>query len=773
MMENDIKLGTELDDKQERDKKKLELKIDGISCQACVAKIERKLSRTDGVEKALVNISNNMADIEYDEKEIKASEIMKIIEKLGYTPKRREDLKDKEEALRAEKKLKSELTKSKIAIVLSLILMYISMSHMFGLPVPHIIYPVDHIFNYVAIQFIIAITVMIIGKRFYKVGFRQLFMLSPNMDSLVAVGTSSAFIYSLYISYKIFADNNIHLMHSLYYESAAMIIAFVMLGKYLETLSKGKASAAIKKLVNFQAKKANIIRNGEIVEIDINEVSKGDIVFIKPGEKIPVDGTIIEGHSTIDEAMITGESIPVEKLENDKVYSGSINKDGALKVVVNATEGETLISKIAKLVEDAQMTKAPIARLADKVSLIFVPTVIFIAIFAALLWWFLIKYNVVSVSQNHFEFVLTIFISILIIACPCSLGLATPTAIMVGTGKGAELGILIKSGEALEKLNEIDTIVFDKTGTLTEGTPKVIDIVSIGNALSKDEILKIAASMEVNSEHPLGKAVYDEAKEKNVELYEVKKFLSISGRGVIGEIEEKKYLLGNKKLLLDNGISNLHEEEIHRYELEGKTTILLADEEKLIAFITLADVVRNESIKLIEKLKKENIKTYMLTGDNERTAKVIAKKLGIDDVIAEVSPEDKYKKVKDLQEQGRKVVMVGDGVNDSPALAQADVGMAIGSGTDIAIESADIVLMSKDIETILTAIRLSKATIKNIKENLFWAFFYNSCGIPIAGGLLYLFTGHLLNPMLAGAAMSFSSVSVVLNALRLKRIKLN
>jgi len=771
MMENDIKLGTELDDTQEKDNKKLELKIDGISCQACVAKIERKLSRTDGVEKALVNISNNMADIEYDEKEIKASEIMKIIEKLGYTPKRREDLKDKEEAIRAEKKLKSELTKSKIAIVLSLILMYISMSHMFGLPVPHIIYPVDHIFNYVAIQFIIAVTVMIIGKRFYKVGFRQLFMLSPNMDSLVAVGTSSAFIYSLYISYKIFADNNIHLMHSLYYESAAMIIAFVMLGKYLETLSKGKASAAIKKLVNFQAKKANIIRNGEIVEIDINEVSKGDIVFIKPGEKIPVDGTIIEGHSTIDEAMITGESIPVEKLENDKVYSGSINKDGALKVVVNATEGETLISKIAKLVEDAQMTKAPIARLADKVSLIFVPTVIFIAIFAALLWWFLIKYNVVSVSQNHFEFVLTIFISILIIACPCSLGLATPTAIMVGTGKGAELGILIKSGEALEKLNEIDTIVFDKTGTLTEGTPKVIDIVSIGNVLSKDEILKIAASMEVNSEHPLGKAVYDEAKEKNVELYDVKKFLSISGRGVIGEIEEKKYLLGNKKLLLENGINNLHEEEIHRYELEGKTTILLADEEKLIAFITLADVVRNESIKLIEKLKKENIKTYMLTGDNERTAKVIAKKLGIDDVIAEVSPEDKYKKVKDLQEQGRKVVMVGDGVNDSPALAQADVGMAIGSGTDIAIESADIVLMSKDIETILTAIRLSKATIKNIKENLFWAFFYNSCGIPIAGGLLYLFTGHLLNPMLAGLAMGLSSVSVVTNALRLKRFK--
>ena len=629
--------------KELKDNCKLELKIDGISCQACVAKIERKLSKTNGVDKALVNISNNMADIEYDEKEIKASEIMKIIEKLGYTPKRREDLKDKEEALRAEKKLKLELTKSKIVIVLSFVLMYISMGSMLNLALPNIIEPTINIRNYVIAQFILTVIVMLIAKRFYRVGFRQLYMLSPNMDSLVAVGTTSAFIYSLYISYRIFIENdNLHLVHSLYYESAATIIAFIMLGKYLETLSKGKASAAIKKLVNFQAKKANIIRNSEIVEIDINEVSKGDIVFIKPGEKIPVDGTIIEGHSTIDEAMITGESIPVEKVENDKVYSGSINKDGVLKVIVNATEGETLISKIAKLVEDAQMTKAPIARLADKVSLIFVPTVIFIAISTALLWWFLIKYNIISVSQNHFEFVLTIFISILIIACPCSLGLATPTAIMVGTGKGAELGILIKSGEALEKL---------------------------------------------------------------------------------------------------------------------------------IAFITLADIVRNESIELIKKLKKENIKTYMLTGDNERTAKVIAKKLDIDDVIAEVSPEDKYKKVKDLQEQKKKVLMVGDGVNDSPALAQADVGMAIGSGTDIAIESADIVLMAKDIETILTAIRLSKATIKNIKENLFWAFFYNSCGIPIAGGLLYLFTGHLLNPMIAGLAMGLSSVSVVTNALRLKRFK--
>lgn len=759
-----------MEDLTEENLKKLELKIEGISCQACVAKIERKLSRTNGVKKALVNISNNMADIDYNESEIKASEITKIIEKLGYIPKKREDLREKEENIKAEKKLKNELAKTKIVVLLSFILMYISMSHMFSMPLPSFLNPEIKILNYVLTQLIITIIVMWIGKRFYRVGFRQLIMLSPNMDSLVAVGTSSAFVYSLYISYRIFAESNVHLMHSLYYESATMIIAFVMLGKYLETLSKGKASAAIKKLVNFQAKKANIIRNGEIFEVNIEEVSKGDTVFIKPGEKIPVDGVIVEGHSSIDEAMITGESIPVEKGENDSVYSGSINKDGALKVLVNATKDETLISKIAKLVEDAQMTKAPIAKLADKVSLVFVPTVITIAIVVSLIWWFAIKYNAVRIIGSPFEFVLTIFISILIIACPCSLGLATPTAIMVGTGKGAELGILIKSGEALEKLNRIDTIVFDKTGTLTEGNPKVIDIISLSD-LSEDEIVKIAASMEKNSEHPLGKAVYEKLKEKNFSEYDIRNFLSISGRGVIGEIENNKYFLGNRKLLIENNIGNIKEELIHKYELEGKTTILLADKDNLIAFITIADVIREESIQLIEKLRKEKIETYMLTGDNERTAKVIAKKLNIDNVIAEVSPEDKYKKVKELQEKGKKVAMVGDGINDSPALAQADVGLAIGSGTDIAIESADIVLMNKNIEVILTAIRLSRATIKNIKENLFWAFFYNTCGIPIAGGILYLLTGHLLNPMIAGLAMGLSSVSVVTNALRLKRFK--
>lgn len=749
--------------------KKLELQIDGISCQACVAKIERKLSKTNGVEKALVNISNNMANIDYNEKEIKASEIMETIEKLGYTPRKKEDLKEKDESIKNEKKLKMELLKSKIVIVLSFFIMYISMGHMLGVPLPKIFDPMINPNNFVGVQFLLTLIVMIIARRFYVVGFKQLFKLSPNMDSLIAVGTSSAFLYSVYISSKIISGE-IHLVHSLYYESAAMIIAFIMLGKYLETLSKGKASEAIKKLINFQAKKANLIRDNQIVEVDIEEISKGDIVFIKPGEKIPVDGIIIEGYSTIDEAMLTGESIPVEKTVNDKIFSGSINKDGILKVSVEATEKETLIHKIAKLVEDAQMTKAPIAKLADKVSLIFVPTVILIAIISSLVWAIAIKYNFVMINEKPFEFILTIFISILIIACPCSLGLATPTAIMVATGKGAELGILIKSGEALEKLNTIDTIIFDKTGTLTQGQPKVIDVVKLFD-VSQDEILKIAASLEKNSEHPLGKAIYNEAKDKNLDLYETENFKNIVGQGIIAEIENKKYFLGNRKLLIENNIFNFDEEKISEFEQEGKTVILVADSSKLFGFITLADTIRDDSVELIKKLKLEKIKTYMLTGDNEKTAKIIAKQLGIDEIFAEVSPEDKYLKVRELQEKNKKVLMVGDGINDSPALAQADVGMAIGSGTDIAIESAEIVLMGKKMETIITSIKLSQATIKNIKQNLFWAFFYNACGIPIAAGVLYILTGHLLNPMIAGLAMGLSSVSVVTNALRLKKFK--
>lgn len=744
--------------------KKVNLKIDGITCQACVAKIERKLSKTPGVKEAVVNISNNMGSISYDEKEIKLSEILKIIEKLGYIPLKKEDLKNEESLT---KKLEKELLKSKIIIFISFIVMYISMGHMFGLKLPNIILPDRNIFNFIGIQFVLTIIVMSLASRYYRVGFRQIYFMNPNMDSLIAIGTGSAFIYSLYTSYRILQGENT-LIHSLYYESATMIIAFVVLGKYLENLSKGKTSEAIKKLINFQSKKAIIIRKNKFVEVDIDEVSKGDLVFVKPGEKIPLDGVIIDGRSTVDESMLTGESIPVIKEIGEKVYSGSMNKDGALKINVLATKGETLLSKIAKLVEDAQMTKAPIAKLTDRISLIFVPVVILIAVLSSLLWFILIRYNFVIVNSNYIEFILTIFISVLIIACPCSLGLATPTAIMVGTGKGAELGILIKSGEALEEIGEINAIVFDKTGTLTTGESKVIDIIS---NYDKNEILKLSASLEKNSEHPLGKAIYDEANNKKITLHEITNFVSISGRGVIAEINSIKYIIGNRKLLNENNIDNTLEESILKYEEEGKTAVFLAKDKELIAALILADVPRDESKELVENLRKRNIKIYMLTGDNLKTAKAMAKLVGIHNIIAEVSPEDKYKEIKKLQDLGNKVAMIGDGINDSPALAQANVGIAIGSGTDIAIESADIILMNKNINTILTTIRLSQATIKNIKQNLFWAFIYNTIGILIAAGILYTFNGYLLNPMIAGLAMGLSSVSVVTNALRLKKFK--
>ncbi|MBQ3438241.1 MAG: cadmium-translocating P-type ATPase [Fusobacterium sp.] len=752
----------------EKNTKKVELKIDGITCQACVAKIERKLSKTSGIKEAVVNISNNMGNIIYDERQIKLSEIIKIIEKLGYEPKKREDIK--EDSIELKKKIKKELRNSQLIIVLSMIVIYISMGHMLGLPIPRIVSPEVNTFNFVTVQLILTIIVMFLAGKFYKIGIRQLLFLSPNMDSLIAIGTGSAFLYSLYVSYKIY-NGHIHMVHSLYYESATMIIAFIILGKYLENLSKGKTFEAIRKLVNFQAKKANIVRDDKIIEVDIDEVIVGDIVLVKPGEKIPVDGEIIEGHSTVDEAMLTGESIPVEKEKGQKVFSGSINKDGSLRISVEATKGDTLLSKIAKLVEDAQMTKAPIAKLADRISLYFVPVVIGIAVLSVLIWTTLIKFNYVKIEGSAVEFVLTIFVSVLIIACPCSLGLATPTAIMVGTGKGAELGILIKSGEGLERLGHIDTIVFDKTGTLTKGEPKLIEILS--KNLDKTEILKIAASLEINSEHPLGKAIYEEAKEKNLDFYTTENFNSISGRGIIAEINSKKYILGNRKLLKDYHIENIYEKEISEFEEQGRTAVFLADEKELLAALFLADVPREECKELIKNLKSKNINSFMLTGDNFKTAKAMAILLGIEEsnILAEVSPEDKYKKIKELQDTGRKVAMVGDGINDSPALAQAEVGIAIGSGTDIAIESADIVLMNKNINTVLSAIRLSQATIKNIKQNLFWAFFYNTIGIPVAAGLLYLVSGHLLNPMIAGFAMGMSSVSVVTNALRLKNFK--
>jgi Cu+-exporting ATPase len=542
------------------------------------------------------------------------------------------------------------------------------------------------------------------------------------------------------------------------------------LGKYLEGVSKGKTSEAIKKLMSLKSKKANLVRNGEIVQVDIEEVEKGEVLLVKPGESIPVDGKVIDGNSTVDESMLTGESIPIDKVAGDIVYGASINKNGSLKIEATAVGKDTVISKIIKLVENAQGSKAPIAKIADKVSAYFVPIVMLIATAAGIIWYFLGSRGIVEINNTPSIFALTIFISVMVIACPCSLGLATPTAIMVGTGRGAELGILIKSGEALEKAHKVNAVVFDKTGTLTEGKPRVTDILTM-EGYKENDTLQIAGALEQHSEHPLGEAIVEEAKERGLVFPQVTDFISITGQGVYGKIEESEVLIGNIKLMKAKNIEITMEKELDELASQGKTPMYMAIDGKFLGIIAVADVMKKEAVDTIKELKTRGYKIGMITGDNKITAEAIGKQVGIDMIFAEVTPEDKYLKVKELQNEGYNVAMVGDGINDSPALVQADVGIAIGGGTDIAMESADIVLMKRDLRDVLTAMDLSNATIRNIKQNLFWAFIYNTLGIPIAAGLLYPFTGHLLNPMIAGGAMAMSSVSVVTNALRLKKFK--
>ena len=542
------------------------------------------------------------------------------------------------------------------------------------------------------------------------------------------------------------------------------------MGKYLEGVSKGKTSEAIKKLMSLKSKKANLVRNGEIVQVDIEEVEKGEVLLVKPGESIPVDGKVIDGNSTVDESMLTGESIPIDKVAGDIVYGASINKNGSLKIEATAVGKDTVISKIIKLVENAQGSKAPIAKIADKVSAYFVPIVMLIATAAGIIWYFLGSRGIVEINNTPSIFALTIFISVMVIACPCSLGLATPTAIMVGTGRGAELGILIKSGEALEKAHKVNAVVFDKTGTLTEGKPRVTDILTM-EGYKENDTLQIAGALEQHSEHPLGEAIVEEAKERGLVFPQVTDFISITGQGVYGKIEESEVLIGNIKLMKAKNIEITMEKELDELASQGKTPMYMAIDGKFLGIIAVADVMKKEAVDTIKELKTRGYKIGMITGDNKITAEAIGKQVGIDMIFAEVTPEDKYLKVKELQNEGYNVAMVGDGINDSPALVQADVGIAIGGGTDIAMESADIVLMKRDLRDVLTAMDLSNATIRNIKQNLFWAFIYNTLGIPIAAGLLYPFTGHLLNPMIAGGAMAMSSVSVVTNALRLKKFK--
>lgn len=738
--------------------------LEGMTCASCAQTIEKAVNKLAGVQTASVNLATEKMQARFNPDEISATDIIQAVEDAGY----KAILDGSETGEKTDKKqahIKEMWTRVIWSAIFTVPLLYIAMGPMIGLPIPSVLDPVHHADRFAIVQLLLTLPIVYVGRSFYTVGFKALFKGHPNMDSLIAIGTSAAVLQGIVMTYLL-ATGRVMIHHGhpdLYFESAGVILALITLGKYLEVVSKGKTSEAIKKLMGLAPKTARIFKDNQEIEIPIEQVQTGDIVIVRPGDKIPVDGKIISGNSAVDESMITGESIPVEKYEGDKVIGASINKNGSFRFEATKVGKDTTLAQIIKLVEDAQGSKAPIAKLADQVSGVFVPIVIVLAILSGLLWYFL--------GQESWVFALSITISVLVIACPCALGLATPTAIMVGTGKGAENGVLIKSGDALETTQKVETIVFDKTGTITEGKPIVTDVLTY-HEYSENDVLALAASAETGSEHPLGEAIVEGAKERQLTLKEVTDFEAIPGHGIQVTVDGQKLLLGNQKLMRENTIDLLSAvTDSDRLASEGKTPMFIASEQQLIGIVAVADTIKENSLAAIDKLHRMGIQVAMITGDNKRTAEAIAKQVGIDRVFSEVLPEDKANEVKKLQEEGLHVAMVGDGINDAPALAQADVGIAIGSGTDVAIESADIVLMRSDLMDVPTAIELSRATIKNIKENLFWAFAYNVLGIPVAMGVLHIFGGPLLNPMIAGAAMSFSSVSVLLNALRLRRFK--
>ncbi len=733
--------------------------VTGMSCASCARTVENALNKNEDI-KASVNIATEKVNIEYDENKYNFEKIKKIVENSGYGLV--ETLSEEQKMQMYEDKIKSLKNKLILAAVFAIPLIYISMGHMMGIHLPDIINPKKNAVIYSIVQLLLTIPVVYAGRDFFIHGFKNLARKSPTMDSLIAMGASAAIVYSLYATYMtITVDPEYHM--NLYFESAGTIITLILLGKLLEARTKGQTSSAIKKLIGLQPKKAKIIENGIEKEVLIENIKVGDIIVVKPGEKIAVDGKIVSGNTSVDESMITGESIPVSKNPGDKVIGGSINKNGSIQFEATEIGKDTVLSQIIKLVEEAQGSKAPISRMADIVAGYFVPIVIVIATVTGIIWF---------ISGSGLTAALTFFISVLVIACPCALGLATPTSIMVGTGKGAENGILIKSGEALETAHKIKTVVLDKTGTITKGKPVLTDL-KVYNNFDENEILQLAASAENNSEHPLAEAIVNGAKERNVEFKQYDKFRAMPGYGIRATIDEKEIQIGNRKLMASRKIST--EDAEKDYEIlsnEGKTPMFISVNNELAGLIAVADVVKETSKAAIERMHKLGLKVIMLTGDNEKTAKYIAKEVGIDSVIAEILPFQKSEEVKKLQEAGEFVAMVGDGINDSPALAQANVGIAIGSGTDVAIESADIVLIRNDLNDVAGAIALSKATITNIKENLFWAFFYNVIGIPFAAGIFYaFFNGPKLDPMIAAFAMSLSSVSVLMNALRLKFFK--
>lgn len=770
--------------------------IDGMSCAACSSAVERVMRKLNGVESSNVNLTTNRMVITYDESRVTPEMICEKVSRAGFSAsliveEEQNKKKEEEEWQQQEEQLEAVKRRVITAICFAVPLLYISMGHMlpFTLPLPAFMQMDKNPLNFALAQLILTVPVLICGRRFYLVGIRSLLKGNPNMDSLVAIGTGSAFIYSLVMTLGIPGD---HMKaHQLYYESAAVVVTLVMLGKFMESRSKGKTSEAIRKLMELAPDTAILYENGTEREVETSLVAVGQHILIKPGSRIPLDGILVQGSSSVDESMLTGESIPAEKQPGDSVIGGSMNYNGAMEVEVTHVGSDTTLSKIIKMIEDAQGKKAPISKLADKVAGYFVPAVMGIALAAALLWWIF--------GGKELSFVLTIFVAVLVIACPCALGLATPTAIMVGTGVGAGHGILIKSGEALEICHKVDAVILDKTGTITEGKPRVTDVNVISGAVveqvwkpgsgafgestrepqtSEDEkrehLLGIAAACEQMSEHPLGQAIVQVAREKQMDLAMPEAFESITGAGIITAWKGWKVAVGNRRLLnqLHVPVSQDTEKAASEYANTGKTPMYVVIDGRLAGIVCVADTIKETSVEAVEKIKSLGVAVYMVTGDNEKTAQYIGRLAHVDQVVAEVLPEDKAQVVNRLQNEGKTVMMVGDGINDAPALVQADVGCAVGNGSDIALESGDVVLMKSDLMDVYRVVKLSKATIRNIKQNLFWAFFYNSLGIPVAAGVLYLLGGPLLSPMLGGFAMSLSSVCVVGNALRLRNLKL-
>lgn len=747
--------------------------VTGMTCASCQANVTRAVEKL-GVNEVNVNLISESMSVDYDPNKLSSQDIIDSVEKIGYGA----SVKDKtnkstnnESTVDRDHNKEEENTKFRLIFSIAMLipLMYVSMGPMLGLPIPKVLTGMNGSLLNALVQFLLTIPVLIVNKKFFISGFKGLANKAPNMDSLVALGSSAATIYGVFAIMRMaygfsYGDLDIvhQYMHNLYFESAAMILTLITLGKYFEAKSKGKTNASLESLINLAPKKAIVIRDGQEETLDVSDINQGDIVFIKPGDSIPVDGKIIEGSSLVDESAITGESIPVSKTVGDQVISATINKEGSFKFQATHVGEDTTLAQIINLVNDANETKAPIAKMADKISAVFVPAVIVISILTFIIWMIL---------GADFEFALNLMISVLVISCPCALGLATPMAIMVATGKSAELGLLFKNAEALENLHKVDTILLDKTGTITEGKPKVTDVIS---DIDKSEFISLASSLEKSSEHPLSNAIVDYGKENGTEILNVDGFNAISGFGIEGLIYNKKYYAGNIRLMEEKSI-NLkdYEEKSNTLSQEGKTSMYFANENEVIGLIAVKDLPKATSKIAIDELKHLGYEVTMVTGDNEKTAEAIKNDLGIDKKFAEVLPKDKDKVVKELQNLGKKVSMVGDGINDAPALARSDIGIAIGNGTDVAIESADVVLMKNSLLDIVSSIELSKATIKTIKENLFWAFFYNIILIPLAAGLLYPIKGITLNPMFAAFAMSMSSVFVCLNSLRLKGFKAN